>query len=175
MWLKAEWMQHPVRLEFTLAGLQVKLANHYTRCPNMVSSMKLYKVKLVALVEGDPKDPFSIATTPRCRALLRSLDCSTTLDPYLIMLSVKQGGIKYPFLSLWYDSTWDWTPVSWTLANPLLIRPITCRPWNHISTRKKKDWLRHWINQQRLTCRKTNQPTKQRSLNIEHTLVGLIL
>ena len=29
-----------------------------------------------------------------------------TLDPYLIMLSVKQGGIKYHFLRLWYDSTW---------------------------------------------------------------------
>ena len=35
-----------------------------------------------------------------------------TLVPYLIMLSVKQGGIKYHFLSLWYDSTWDWTQVS---------------------------------------------------------------
>ena len=35
-----------------------------------------------------------------------------TLDPYLIKLSVKQGGIKYHFLSLWYDSTWDWTQVS---------------------------------------------------------------
>ena len=35
-----------------------------------------------------------------------------TLDPYLIMLSVKQRGIKYHFLSLWYDSTWDWTQVS---------------------------------------------------------------
>ena len=35
-----------------------------------------------------------------------------TLDPHLIVLSVKQGGIKYDFLSLWYDSTWDWTPVS---------------------------------------------------------------
>ena len=29
------------------------------------------------------------------------------------MLSVKQGGMKYYFLGLWYDSTWDWTPVSW--------------------------------------------------------------
>ena len=28
------------------------------------------------------------------------------LDPYLIMLSDKQGGIKYHFLSLWYDLTW---------------------------------------------------------------------
>ena len=24
----------------------------------------------------------------------------------------KQGGIKYHFLSLWYDLTWDWTTVS---------------------------------------------------------------
>ena len=30
------------------------------------------------------------------------------------MLSVRQGDIKYHFLSLWYDSTWDWTPVSRT-------------------------------------------------------------
>ena len=35
-----------------------------------------------------------------------------TLDPYLIMLSIKQGSIKYHFLSLWYDSTWDWAQVS---------------------------------------------------------------
>ena len=28
------------------------------------------------------------------------------------MLSVKQGSIKYHFLSLWYDSTCDWTQVS---------------------------------------------------------------
>ena len=32
------------------------------------------------------------------------------------MLSVKQGGIKYYFLSLWYDATWDWTPVSRTIG-----------------------------------------------------------
>ena len=28
------------------------------------------------------------------------------------MLSVKQGRIKYHFLSVSYDSTWDWTQVS---------------------------------------------------------------
>ena len=28
------------------------------------------------------------------------------------MLSVKQGGIKYHFLSLSYDSPWDWTQAS---------------------------------------------------------------
>ena len=28
---------------------------------------KLYIYKLATIVEGDPKAPFSIATTPRCR------------------------------------------------------------------------------------------------------------
>ena len=48
-------------------------------------------------MEGDPKAPFSIATTLRYMgghySFLRS-----TLDLYLIMLSAKQGGIKYHFL-----------------------------------------------------------------------------
>ena len=72
--------------------------------------------KLATVVEGDPKVPFSI------RWLLHQGvgEGATpfpglthfTLDLYLIMLSVKQAGIKYHFLSLWYDLTWDWTPVS---------------------------------------------------------------
>ena len=37
------------------------------------------------------------------------------------MLSVKQGGIKYHFFSLCYDSTWDWTQVSGLLANTLTM------------------------------------------------------
>ena len=71
-------------------------------------------IKLATIVEGDPKAPFSIATTPRCKGGPYSLPwlLRFTLDPYLIMLSVKQGGIKYLFLSLWYDSTWDWTQAS---------------------------------------------------------------
>ena len=39
-----------------------------------------------------------------------------TLHFFLIMLSDKQVGIKYHFLSLCYDSTWDWTPVSRTIG-----------------------------------------------------------
>ena len=72
------------------------------------------KVKLVTLVECDPKALFSIATT--FPGLLYF-----TLDPYLIMLNVKQGGIKYHFLSFWYDSTWDepWSPGP--LTNTLII------------------------------------------------------
>ena len=32
------------------------------------------------------------------------------------MLSVKQGDIEYHFLSLWYNSTWEWTLVSQTIG-----------------------------------------------------------
>ena len=57
------------------------------------------KVKLATIVEGNLKAPFSIATTPRCRGGRYSFPglLYFTLDPYLIMLSVKQGGIKYHF------------------------------------------------------------------------------
>ena len=50
--------------------------------------------------------------------------------PYLIMLSVRQGGIKYYFLSLWYDSICDWTPV---------FRDIG-KHSNHYAKHKKKSW-----------------------------------
>ena len=34
------------------------------------------------------------------------------------MQSVKQGGMKYDFFSLWYDSAWDWTQVSRAIGEP---------------------------------------------------------
>ena len=45
-----------------------------------------------------------------------------------MVLSVKQVGIKYHFLSLWYDSTWDWTPVSWAIGedNHQYLKPHNC-------------------------------------------------
>ena len=51
------------------------------------------KVKLATLVEGEQKAPFSIGegATPFSGLL------HFTLDSYLILLSVKQGGIKYHF------------------------------------------------------------------------------
>ena len=63
----------------------------------------IYKVKLATIVEGDPNAPFSIAATPRCRGGRYFFPWIAQLYPYFIMLSVKQGGIKYHFLSLWYD------------------------------------------------------------------------
>ena len=67
----------------------------------------------LTVVENDPKALVLIITTPRCKVRHYAFlwIAPLTLDPYLIMLNVKQGGIKYHFLSLWYDSTWDWTPV----------------------------------------------------------------
>ena len=66
------------------------------RVPSM-SQIDQFKIicKLATLIKGDPKAPFSIATT--------LLEEGTTpfpgllhftFDPYLIILSVKQEGIK---------------------------------------------------------------------------------
>ena len=72
----------------------------------------------LTVVKGNPKGPFSIATTQRCSGGRSSFlwIFPLSVNPYLIMLSVKQGSVKYHFLSLWYDLTRDWTPVSWTIG-----------------------------------------------------------
>ena len=55
--------------------------------------------KLATVVDGNQKAPFSIATTPRCTGGRDSFPWTAPLYPrtYLILLSVKQGGIKYHF------------------------------------------------------------------------------
>ena len=60
------------------------------------------------------KAPFSIATSPMSTEGFLSFlwIAPLTHDTYLIVLSVKQGGIKYHFLRLWYDSTRDRIPVT---------------------------------------------------------------
>ena len=66
---------------------------------------------MATVVEGDTKAPFSLATTLSCRC-----ECYVfpwiaplllfILNTYIIMLRH-----QVPFLSLWYDLTYDWTPV----------------------------------------------------------------
>ena len=51
----------------------------------------------MTVVEGDQKVPFSIATTLRCREERYSFSWIAPL--YLIVLSVKQVGIKYHLLN----------------------------------------------------------------------------
>ena len=57
------------------------------------------KIKLVTVIEGDQKALFSIATTPRYKEGATPFPRLHHLifDTYLILLSVKQGGIKYHF------------------------------------------------------------------------------
>ena len=59
----------------------------------------IYLRKLTTVVDGDLKAPFLIATTPKCSGGRYSFlwIASLTLDLYFIMLSVKQGGIKFHF------------------------------------------------------------------------------
>ena len=76
------------------------------------------KVKLGTLVEGDPKAPFLIATTPRCGegATPFSGLLHFTLDLYLIVLSAKQ---VFGMTRLGIEPR---SPGR--LANTLLIRPM---------------------------------------------------
>ena len=78
------------------------------------------------LVEGDPKAHFSIATTPSFKGGHYPIPWISplTLDPYFIMLSAKQGSIKYHFLSLWCDLTCIEPQSPGPLANTLLIKPM---------------------------------------------------
>ena len=51
------------------------------------------------------------------------------------MQSVKQGGIKYYFKTLWYDATWDWTQVSRTIGEHsvhLVNEPVQARMINYL-------------------------------------------
>ena len=79
--------------------------------------MYIYTYKnLASSLKGDPKTPFSIATTPICWRGRYSIPWIAPLYlwfwPYNPEYWARQ--CQVPFLTLWYDSTWDWTPVSQT-------------------------------------------------------------
>ena len=83
--------------------------NYQIQNQQEISIIYIAIVKLATVVKGDRRLPFQQllqrgvgeGATPFPGLLL------FTLDPYFIVLSVKQGGIRYHFLSLWYDSTAD--------------------------------------------------------------------
>ena len=87
--------------------------NSYTQ-HNLIMKIK----KLVTLVKGDPKVPFSIATTSRCTGGHYSIPWIAPLyswsPTYNAECYARQHQVS--FLGLWYDSTWDWTLVSWTIG-----------------------------------------------------------
>ena len=77
-----------------------------------------HKYIYIYIVEGDRKAPFSIATTLKCKGGCYSFTWIVPLifNLYLIMLCVKQRGIKYHFWNLRYASTQDWTAISQTIG-----------------------------------------------------------
>ena len=77
---------------------------------------------LATVVMGNPKAPFLIGTTQMCCGGQYSFHglLYFTLDTNIINLSVKQEDIKYPFLGLWYESTWNWTLVSGAIGKNFL-------------------------------------------------------
>ena len=83
-------------------------------CPCLAEKNFIYSWQTVT--ESNLKVLFSIATTPRCMEERYSFPW---VDPYIIMLGVKQGGIKYRFLSFWCDSTWIEPRFPEPLANTL--------------------------------------------------------
>ena len=54
----------------------------------------LCKVKLVTLLEGDPKAPFSIATTPRCRGGHYSIPWNVYVFKYKNVLTIQKNNFK---------------------------------------------------------------------------------
>ena len=91
---------------------------HTWMCPSYIVSCKVGDLSW-----GWPEGSLfnSYHTEMWRRVILLSLDCSTSLDPYLIMLSVKQGGIKYHFFCVFgmtRPGTEPWSPGP--LVNTLL-------------------------------------------------------
>ena len=76
---------------------------------NYFCYIDIKELKLATFVEGNLMAPFSIATTSRSREGTLPFPglLYFTLDMYLIMLCIKQGVMKFLFLSLWYDLTWN--------------------------------------------------------------------
>ena len=91
------------------------------------------------LFEGDPKAPFSIATTPRYRGEHYSFPglLHFTLDAHFIMLSVKQGGIKYHFWVFCMIRPRTEPRSPGPLANTLVIRPIAL-----LRMKQSVNWLK---------------------------------
>ena len=71
-----ETLIHAVRIYRQDIGMEFSIE----KCAVQVIS----KVKLATIVEGDPKAPFSIATTPRCRGGRYSIPWIAPLYPWTV-------------------------------------------------------------------------------------------
>ena len=102
---------------------------YFTYCENFQKTkpkmiLKIISLKLATLVDGDPKAPFSIATTPRCREGSYSIPWISPLYPWSTPYNaVKQGSIKYHFWVFGMTLAGIEPRSPGSLLNTLLIRP----------------------------------------------------
>ena len=77
---------------------------------------------------GNPISPFSIAITPRCRGGYSSFTkiAKLTLDTYLIMLSVRQGGMSTIFSIFGMTRSSIESRSPGTMANNLPLFNLSC-------------------------------------------------
>ena len=107
----------------------------------------VFKIKLVTIVKGNPKVLFSIPTTPKRRGGRYSIRWINLLYSWslFIILSVKQGGIKYHFCVFGMTRPGIEPQSSGPLTNTLLIRQTYyCRQLEkynrHGHFLKTQDW-----------------------------------
>ena len=108
----------PVRYTCTLYK---DLSGHFTYYGNVLWNIK--QVKLATVVEVNTKAPFPIATTPRCRG---GFYFFLWIAP-LIMLSVKQGGVKYHFWVFGITRPMIEPQSPRLLLNTIPARPTKCK------------------------------------------------
>ena len=98
-----------------------------------IKIVKVKKVKVGDRSPGLPESSFSVAITHWSVGVGATYFpelLQFTLETYFIMLSVKQGCIKYDFLSLWYDSTSH--PAHWRTLG-LMSRAFANCPGDQVS------------------------------------------
>ena len=82
---------------------------YFTACVMWKLHRWMCQVKLVTVVKGDLKAPFSLATTVRCKEGHCSFLWIVPLYPWCIPYNAECWARSYQvsfFLSLWYDLTW---------------------------------------------------------------------
>ena len=106
--------------------LQLK-PNEFKSCQVLIVKLNIRVSKkyvmFATIVKGDPKAPFSIATTPKCRGGRYSIPWIAPLYPWNLLYN-DEDGIKYHFLvfGITRPGIEPWSPGP--LVNTLLIRPI---------------------------------------------------